>query len=657
MKILSLPSHWLSNKFHKEFKGYPDRHCLHYELMIKLLGAPFSDIHFLLVNTTQEAYEPIIRVLATNHTRVQWHKNKKPPFRFSQTIHSWKTLYKKIVFVTNDKFKLFQMVSLTSYYLPKKTSNFDLNKIIYIDAKQFAEDKLPLKSKVIVVDESYISIKNVREISSNHLDTWFIVYVINNIACLGEYLNDLLCEFPNIIIIYEFPQDLKTGNEMPSAVILADPEVINQIQAHSYVVWYNMDHIHTKMLLTYLQKIPISYSYLDNSLDNEYKLQSLRIKKGKIRMDFNETRTQPNNNVINMVRNNIDHLDINSGIAQARRLLAENLFIPQENILLSRGANHAIKRAIMGITSKSDYVIIPDVTYIAHIKGIIGSGAEPIYAPVFQKDINDPLSITWDIQKIIDLAKVYQPRMICLSNPSNPLGEILDSNEFYWFIEAVKRISPNTVLLIDTCFNLYSEFLGSKMPNYSLYLKDYNIVVVGSLSKEDGYAGARTGYIYGSSAEIALINETFPQEDSISVLGLSTLLASRSYTMRNDRLKTVSNLVSENRRIKEYIDQEELVYNLGVRVKTTAASFFLLYIPIVDTTEITGWFSENSNIDISTIKKFKYSRADSFNNSKFHVSGENWPNIYRVSPGTITQDNYFLVQYSKLMRDLKNTSL
>ncbi len=50
MKILSLPSHWLSNKFHKEFKGYPDRHCLHYELMIKLLGAPFSDIHFLLVN-------------------------------------------------------------------------------------------------------------------------------------------------------------------------------------------------------------------------------------------------------------------------------------------------------------------------------------------------------------------------------------------------------------------------------------------------------------------------------------------------------------------------------------------------------------------------------------------------------------------------------
>ncbi len=146
-----------------------------------------------------------------------------------------------------------------------------------------------------------------------------------------------------------------------------------------------------------------------------------------------------------------------------------------------------------------------------------------------------------DRQPFLDRAR--RARLTWLSNPNNPTGELLPFD----YVEAYYEMSGVTGLpLID------------RMPN---------VVVVRTLSKAFGLAGARVGYALAGPAISQALRRVRPP-GSISVL--SAALAVESLTDLKGMRERVERITSERTRL-----QHELA-GLGLEVRESAANFLLV---------------------------------------------------------------------------------
>jgi histidinol-phosphate/aromatic aminotransferase/cobyric acid decarboxylase-like protein len=643
----------LGSSNHNKFKGYPDRHILHYQLMIKLFGSPFPSIHFQLVNTMEEAYEPIARVLSVHNMQQNWDRAGAAPLAESSNINDLKKIFESIIFVSRSRNAVRRLFRLISYYLPKETIAVPDHKNVATELGDVI-DLLTPQTKVLIVDNSRNDWmpEAISTLADANNSIWIVVHTLPGLN-FDKGWCERLVQLPNLILVHEFPRRLKLVRESPSAVLLARPELICQMQALAFVVWYNMDFIHTQILLEQLELTTPLNECTNNNLIETFRAEADRMK-GKIRMDFNETRTQPTNMIITQVRKRLQQDIYSLTLSEAVEIVSKDQMVPRDALLVCRGANHGLKRAILGLVKPGDRVVLPDITYIAHIKGLIGAGCNPIYVPVLRKQLDDPLSLSWDIESILQAIEASKPRMICITNPSNPLGEVLDADMFDIFINKVRDLSPDTIVLIDACFNMYGQALGFRMPDYNRYLHGYRIIVTGSLSKEDGYAGARAGFIYGSKEEIQVIKKTFPQDRPLSLLGASAICVARGPGMTSHRFQTVNGLIAENMRIRKEVCKLEQQLGFGIRTRSdTAASFTILMIPSIGVDEVIDWFKNHSNIDLSPVKRFNYTLSNAFRDPWFHVVGKSEEHLIRLSPGTSEQNDFFLSELAYFLQQMR----
>lgn len=654
-KWAQLSAELFSRPNFNEFKGYPDRYRVHWQLARKLFGLPFQDVHFLLVNSVEEAYEPIVHVLARHKMRASWHESGLSPLVRIALSDGQPDLFKATCVVATQS-RAENIVAWLSHYLVTKSARYRvINDIVALDSLE--GDASIEDAMVIVVDEVLVQQPAlILQLCSRYQLKWIVVHLSPSMS-FDVTWNNCLSSALNLILIFELPSTLKTGGESPSAVLIANPTLINQLQAHSYVVWYNMDFLHMHMLLFKLKSLTTDLVKDDSHPRCVFAAEAERVVRGKIRMDFNETRTQPSAAVFDKVGAQVVGTDYLAAFHDAAYALSIEYKVPCESILLSSGANHALKRAIVGVTAPGQPIVLPDITYIAHVKAAIAAEAEIIYVPTTQELPNDPLSLTWDIEGMIAAVRRYQPRLLCISNPSNPLGEVLDATSFDNLIQELRCCSKNTILLVDACFHHFGTATGFKMPQYSEYIESCRILVVGSLSKEDGYAGARAGFLFGSKYEVEIVRSTFPQEHPTSLLGVLTMRTARDPSMVPLRMHTINSLVHECLRIQEGIKNLEEQHKIGMNVRICAASFVLLYIPAIPEDLIVIWFQKHANIDLAYVKRFDYSVADSFNNPSFHVSGESVQHLLRISPGTPCENSIFLEQLSVFLAEYQSRKM
>ena len=83
--------------------------------------------------------------------------------------------------------------------------------------------------------------------------------------------------------------------------------------------------------------------------------------------------------------------------------------------------------------------------------------------------------------------------LVFLNNPNNPTATVHSAKTVTDFVERVRRISPDTVILIDEA---YHEYVTD--PDYAtaipLALATPNVFVARTFSKAYGMAGMRIGY-------------------------------------------------------------------------------------------------------------------------------------------------------------------
>jgi histidinol-phosphate aminotransferase len=114
--------------------------------------------------------------------------------------------------------------------------------------------------------------------------------------------------------------------------------------------------------------------------------------------------------------------------------------------------------------------------------------------------------------------------MVFFCNPNNPTGTVHGEAAVAAFVSRVRRVSPETIVVIDEAYHEYVEepTYASAIP---LALADPRVVVTRTFSKVYGMAGLRVGWAIGAAETLAAMRR-HRLGNSVNVLGSAAALAS-----------------------------------------------------------------------------------------------------------------------------------
>ena len=229
--------------------------------------------------------------------------------------------------------------------------------------------------------------------------------------------------------------------------------------------------------------------------------------------------------------------------------LGSYLDVSVDNVLLTNGADDAIKAVMDTYLEKDDEIIIPVPTFymFENYASIIGADKKLVE---FNEDLSFP------VEKIIE-SITPNTKMIIIVNPNNPTGTIVDDDD----ILRVIQDANDAVVVIDEA---YYQF--SKKSSKDLISSYDNVLVIQTFSKGFGLAGVRLGYIISNQK---IINEIKKVVLPYGVNGLTIVAASAAL----DDLDFVDHYVSIVKENRDYILNE--LGEIGVKTYPSDANFII----------------------------------------------------------------------------------
>ncbi len=195
--------------------------------------------------------------------------------------------------------------------------------------------------------------------------------------------------------------------------------------------------------------------------------------------------------------------------------LAKKYQTKPENIVLGAGSQEILKSAVRAFVSPYRHLVTAAPTF-ENCTGF----ARKMKFPVTEIKVDSQCKL--DLEGMI--ATVRGAGLVFFNNPNNPTATVHGSKVVADFVERVRRISPDTVILIDEAYHDYVTD-----PSYStaipLALSTPNVFVARTFSKAYGMAGMRIGYAIGQTDSVKpLARLRMPY--NVSVFGIAATIAS-----------------------------------------------------------------------------------------------------------------------------------
>jgi histidinol-phosphate aminotransferase len=198
-----------------------------------------------------------------------------------------------------------------------------------------------------------------------------------------------------------------------------------------------------------------------------------------------------NNILISRLHNypDITHLSI-------RERLAEIYNIPRQFIVISAGLDSILDLITRTFFEYRDTYLMPVPNFFLFESYSERMGASPIFMQLNEED-----NFGWTddtFEKFKDLIVRFRPKLIWLSNPNNPTGQIIPEDKL---IEIIQIASDyNVYVVVDEA---YYEFIGTLGESLAKHIHKYpNLMVLRTFSKALGLAGIRLGYLMCSDPDI-----------------------------------------------------------------------------------------------------------------------------------------------------------
>jgi histidinol-phosphate aminotransferase len=228
-----------------------------------------------------------------------------------------------------------------------------------------------------------------------------------------------------------------------------------------------------------------------------------------------------------------------------------------ENVVLGAGSQEILKSSIRAFTSP----FRPLVTASPTFENPAGT-ARRMGHPVYEVKVDNQFRLNLEEM----LTVVRGAGLVFLNNPNNPTATIHTAKTVQNFVERVKRISPDTVILIDEA---YHEYVTS--PDYAtaipLALSTPNVFVVRTFSKAYGMAGMRIGYAIGESDTIKPLAR-LKRPYNVSVFGVAAAIAAL-----NDP-KHIAQERERNKQVREFT--VNALNELGCKTAASEGNFIFV---------------------------------------------------------------------------------
>lgn len=280
------------------------------------------------------------------------------------------------------------------------------------------------------------------------------------------------------------------------------------------------------------------------------KLHLTSDRKDKIKLDLNENLMGCSLKVVEALKKvTCDEISVYPEYDNFIDKLASYLNVEKNNLLITNGADEALRVVMDTYLDKGDEVIIPNPTFYIFESHSEVVGAKKILV-YYNQDLSFPVEQI--IEKINDNTK-----MITIVNPNNPTGTIVQRSDIISILEKAK----NSIVLLDEAY-----FQFSNKSCKDLIHQYNNLIIVQTFSKGFGLAGVRLGYIISNQNVIENLKKiVLPY----NVNGLSIVAGSAAL----DDLDFVNHYVNLVRDNRSYLLTE--LNKVGVRTYPSDANFIV----------------------------------------------------------------------------------
>ena len=179
---------------------------------------------------------------------------------------------------------------------------------------------------------------------------------------------------------------------------------------------------------------------------------------------------------------------------ELRTLLAHDLGVTPEQLLVSNGSDEAIQMLQMAAAGPGAAVAIPVPTFAMYALGARVLGMQPVEVPL-------GADFALDTGRFLDVVRKTQPRLIFLAWPNNPTAQLFADEALEEILQACNGREGNALVIVDEAYVHYSG--RSFLPRLSEFP---NLVILRTLSKI-GLAGIRLGMLIASPAVVREANK------------------------------------------------------------------------------------------------------------------------------------------------------
>ncbi len=184
---------------------------------------------------------------------------------------------------------------------------------------------------------------------------------------------------------------------------------------------------------------------------------------------------------------------------ELKEALAQKYNVLSNNIIIGAGSDQVIEFCIHAKCNETSKVLMSKTTFAMY----------EIYAKQTGATIIKTEDDEHNLEQFLKLYKEQNPDIIFLCLPNNPLGECLDKDEIYSFLE---QIDQNTLVVVDGAYQEYASFKDSNkhIQASDLIHKFPNTIYLGTFSKAYALGGMRVGYGISNSEIIKTLHKIRP---------------------------------------------------------------------------------------------------------------------------------------------------
>ncbi len=169
--------------------------------------------------------------------------------------------------------------------------------------------------------------------------------------------------------------------------------------------------------------------------------------------------------------------------------ISEKIGIPSDNIFLNNGSAEIIKSVFSIVANRECYVLLPNPGWSYYY----GLADYKFCKPILYDILEDGEKCRHDVAKIREMAEQYHPRLIFITSPAMPTGNMIDPAD----LEGIVRDYPDSIVLVDEA---YFGFAPYKLDCKRMIETYDNVIFSRTFSKYYGLANLRIGYGFCSTA-------------------------------------------------------------------------------------------------------------------------------------------------------------